>query len=69
MIRIENKVSGEIVETDTRNWRNALNIIKHFSNYEGSSINIKASDFINKVSKGYEDSILKANIIQGDWRN
>ena len=68
MIRIENKVSGEIVETDARNWRNALNIIKHYSNYDGISLNIKSSQFINKVVCGYEDTILKANIVKGDWR-
>jgi hypothetical protein len=68
MIRIENKLSGEIVETDARNWRNALNIIKYYSNYDGKPLNIKSSNFINQVNNGYEDNTIKANIIKGNWR-
>lgn len=68
MIRIENKLSGEIVETDARNWRYALNIIKGFGQYDGRDIKIKSSDFIRQVSKGYEDNTIKADIIKGDWR-
>lgn len=70
MIRIENKITGEIVETDTRNWRLGLNTIKGFMDYNNApySINTKASNFINKVKYGYEDDVIKADIIKGDWR-
>lgn len=62
MIRIESKMTGEIVETPTNRWRENLNLIKYYASCEGIKINTKATSLITNLNNGYEDDYIKAYI-------
>lgn len=63
MIRIESKLTGEIVETSLCIWRIALNRIKYYAEYRNMKITTKASYMINHIKNGYEDRFIKAWIV------
>lgn len=64
MIRIENKETGQIIETTLSNWRNALNSIKFSAKYwNDTPVTTKASYMINHIKNGYEDQFIKAYVV------
>jgi hypothetical protein len=64
MLRIENKLTGCMVETPIKNWRRCLNCAKMFTDeYIENPCFVKSSDFILSLKNGYNDEIFNAYIV------
>ena len=70
MILIENKITGDVCVTNTKNWKNALKNLKYANEREHLVLILKSSSFINSLGLYgvYEDTSIHAQIIKGDYR-
>lgn len=65
-IRIVDKWFGNIIETDTKNYRKALAVIQDLHDIPlTKSIDMIVDIHVNGV---YEDDLIKAYLVEGDWR-
>lgn len=60
-------INGEIIETNTSNYKNALNLAKDSLMYDDVEDSTKNKDFINKLgtSKVFRNSYMTAYIKKG----